>query len=167
MPLSAEGEFALAQDQTERAIAASPLPVKWGTGPHDHDLYALLTDLAAQQRDLAAIRQYAPLAEQLAERDQHQLYLAIVHRAWAVAHRLAGEFADASSRLDRALDLFNTLGTRWQIGRTLVECGELELALQNPARSREYFSRALVEFEALRAAPSVAAIHLRLQNLPA
>ncbi len=162
----AAGEFALAKEQIEETIAASSQPVKWGTGPHEHDLYAILTDVAAQQRDLAAIRKYAPRAEQLAARDHHQLYLAIIHRAWAVAHRLAGEYADATSRFNQALELFNTLGTRWQIGRTLVEFGELEQAQQNQTGAREYFSRALAEFEAMRVAPDVAATHLRLQSLP-
>lgn len=162
----AGGEFALAKTQIEEAIAATSQPVKWGTGPHEHDLYAILTDIAAQQRDLAAIRKYAPLAEQFAARDQHQLYLAMIHRARAVAHRLAGEYADAASRFNQALELFNTLGTRWQIGRTLVEFGELEQVQQNHVGAREYFSRALAEFEVMRAAPDVAATRLRLQNLP-
>ncbi len=163
--MSAEGEFALAKEQIEEAIARSSQPVKWGTGPHDHDLYAILTDIAAQQRDLMAIRKYAPLAEQLAARDGHQLYLAVVHRAWAVAHRLEGEYADATSRSNQALELFNALGTRWQMGRTLTERGELELAQRNHAGARDYFSRALAEFEAMQAAPDVAATRLRLQNI--
>src|SRR5512135_3427787 len=112
----AGGEFAPAKAEIEQAIAASSQPVKWGTGPHELDLYASLTDIAAQQRDLAAIRQYAPLAEQFAARDRHQLYLAVVHRAWGVAHRLAGEYAEAGPRFDQALEIFNALGTRWQIG---------------------------------------------------
>jgi tetratricopeptide (TPR) repeat protein len=163
--LWAAGEFALAKTQIEQAIAATSLPVKWGTGPHEHDLYAILADIATQQHNLAAIRKYAPLAEQFAARDQHQLYLAIVHRARAVAHRLAGEYADAASRFNQALDIFNLLGTRWQIGRTLVEFGELEEVQRNHAGARECFSRALVEFEAMKAAPDAAATRLRLQNL--
>jgi tetratricopeptide (TPR) repeat protein len=164
--LSAEGEFALAKEQIEKAIATSSLPVKWGTGPHEHDLYTILTDIAAQQRDLTALCKYASLAAQLAERDQHQLYLAIIHRARAVAHRLAGEYADATLQFNQALELFNALGTHWQIGRTLVEFGELEQAQQNYAGAREYFSRALAEFEAMRASPDATATRLRLQNLP-
>jgi len=164
--LWAGGEFALAKEQIEDAIAATSQPVKWGTGPHEHDLYALLTDIAAQQRDLAAIHKYAPLAEQFAARDRHQLYLAMIHRARAVAHRLAGEYADAASRFNQALEIFNALGTRWQIGRTLVEYGELEEAQRNHASAREKYSRALVEFEAMRAAPAAAATRLKLQKLP-
>lgn len=153
-------------EQIEGAIVTPSQPVKWGTGAHEHDLYALLTDLAARQRDLAAIRKYAPLAEQFAARDQHQLYLAMIHRARAVAHRLTGEYAGAAARFNQALAIFNALGTRWQIGRTLVEFGELEEVRHDHAGAREYFSRALVEFEALQAAPDAAATRLRLQALP-
>ncbi len=161
----AGGEFALAKKQIEEAIASSSQPVKWGTGPHEHDLYALLTDIAAQQRDLAAIREYAPLAEQFAARDRHQLYLAMIHRARAVAHRLAGEYADAASCFNQALEIFNTLGTRWQIAQTLVEFGELEEAQRNDAGAREKYSLALVEFEAMRAAPAAAAVRAKSQKL--
>lgn len=147
-------------------MAASSQPVKWGTGPHEHDLYAIMVDIAAQQRDLAAIGKYAPLAEQFAAREQHQLYLAVIHRARGVAHRLAGEYADAASRFSQALEILNGLGTRWQLGRTLVEFGELEEVRRDHAGAREYFSRALVEFEALRATPAAAATRLRLQKPP-
>jgi tetratricopeptide (TPR) repeat protein len=164
--LWAGGEFALAKKQIEEASLASSQPVKWGTGPHEHDLYALLTDIAAQQRDLEAIRQYAPLAEHFAARDQHQLYLAIIHRAQAVAHRLAGEYADAASRFNQALEIFNAQGMRWQIGRTLVEFGELEQSRQDFARARDYFSRALTEFDAMHAVPDATRTSTYLQNLP-
>ena len=141
------------------------MPLKWGTNPHDQDLYAILADAAARQRDLAAIRRYAPLAEELARRDNHKLYRAMAHRALAVAHCLAGEFDDAETRLNHALELFQPLGTRWQIGRTLFEWGELEDAHGNRAGARDYFSRALVEFEAMRAVPDSASTRARIQKL--
>lgn len=164
--MGAEGEFALAKAQIEQAIAASSLPVKWGSAPHEHDLYAILTDVAARQRDLAAIRQYAPLAEQFAARDQHRLYLAIIHRARGVAQRLTGEYAEAASRFDQALEIFNALGTRWQIGRTLAELGELEQSRRDFARARDYFSRALTEFEAMHAIPDATRARDAFQGLP-
>lgn len=165
MPFWAEGEFALAKEQIERAIAASAQPVKWGTGPHEHDLYAMLTDAAARQRDLTAILKYAPVAEQLAGRDHHQLYLAIIHRAWAVAQRLSGEYREAETRLAQALEISKALGARWQIGLSHYEYGELEADRHNDASAREQFSLALVEFEAMRAAPQVAATRQRLRDL--
>ena len=77
---------------------------RWGVhytvdaGAHN----AALTDAASRQGDEAAIRQYAPEAEALAERYGHVLYRAIAHRAWGVAHRLAGEYPEAQARLNQA-----------------------------------------------------------------
>lgn len=141
------------------------MPLKWGTNPHDQDLYVTLAEAAARQRDLAAIRHYAPLAEELAVRDDHKLYRAIVHRALGVAHRLAGEYDEAETRLNQALELFQPLGTRWQIGRTFFEWGELEESRGKSASARDYFSCALDEFEAMRAAPDAASTRERLQTL--
>ncbi|MCC6187711.1 MAG: tetratricopeptide repeat protein, partial [Anaerolineales bacterium] len=81
------------------------------------------------------------------------LYRAIVHRGWGVAHRLAGEYPEAADRLSQALTLFQALDTRWQIGRTLSELGELAVAQGATGRARAYFQQALPLFEALRAAP--------------
>ena len=161
----AEGEFALVREYVETSIEQWAMPLKWGTNPHDQDLYVMLADAAARQRDLAAIRQYAPLAEELAVRDDHKLYCAIAHRALAVAHCLAGEYAEAETRLNQALELFQLLGTRWQTGRTLFEWGELEDSRGDRAKAREYFSRALIEFEAMRAVVDSAHTLVRLQTL--
>ena len=125
----------------------------------------MLADAASRQRDLAAIRKYAPLAEELAVRDDHKLYRAMAHRALAVAHRLVGEYADAETRLHQALELFQLLGTCWQIGRTLFEWGELANARRNSANARDFFSRALIEFEALGAAVDSANTRARIQDL--
>ena len=122
---------------------------------HEHDTYAVLADTAVLQRDADALRQYTPRLEELAARDNHQLYLAIAHRAWGVAHRLAGEHAAAEARLKQALELFEEMGTRWQIGRTLAELGELAIARSNSEEARDYFSRALAAFEAMQAMPDM------------
>jgi tetratricopeptide (TPR) repeat protein len=120
---------------------------------HDHHLYMLLADTAARQHDEAGLREYAPRLEELAVRDNHQLYLGIAHRAWGVAHRLASEHAGAEARLKQALEQFESLGTRWQIGHTLLEMGELDLAEGDRTRAHDHFSRALEAFEALKAMP--------------
>ncbi len=165
MPLLAEGEFALVKENIETSLGRRSFPTKVGSGPHDHDLYAILADTAARQLDVPAIRHYATLAEELAVRDDHKLYRAIAHRALAVANRLASEPAAAETRLNQALELFESLGTRWQIGRTLVEWGELEAAYGNSSGARDYFSRALVEFDAMRAASDSAHTRVRMQTL--
>ena len=131
----------------------------------DHDIYATLVDMAALQLDEAGIRQYAPQAEELALRYGHSLYWAITHRAWGVAHRLAGEYPEAEARLNQALELFNGLNTRWQIGRTLFELGELAVAQMNTAKARDYFTRAITAFEKMHAAPDVSRTKAALERL--
>ena len=121
---------------------------------HDHEIYMTLADTALEMRDLDALRKYAPNLEKFADRDDHKLYLAIAHRAFGVAHRLAGEWVEAENRLRQSLELFAKLGTRWQIGRTLFELGELN-ASHSRMQAREYYSQALASFEEIRAVPSV------------
>ncbi len=135
----------------------------WWIG--EHDIYATLVDAAALQRDEAAIRQYAPQAEALAVQYGHTLYQAIVHRAWGVAHRLSGEYAEAEVRLNQALDLFKGLTTRWQIGRTRFELGELALARKDTVGAREHFSQSLAMFEEMQAAPDAARARVALRSV--
>jgi len=139
----------------DTALETAGQPVNWGTMAHEHDTFAMLADTAMQQRDAAALRQYAPRLEELAARDGHKLYLAIAQRAWGVTHRLVGEHAAAEARLNQALELFEELDTRWEIGRTLAEMGELALSRSNTEAARDYFSQALAAFEALQAVPDM------------
>jgi len=55
--------------------------------------------------------------------------------------------------LSQALALFEALDTRWQIGRTLMELGELALSHADRGAARQYMSRALATFEEIGAAP--------------
>ena len=68
-------------------------------------------------------------------------------------HRLEGKYKKAEARLNQALEMFQGLETRWQIGRTLYELAELAVARADPTEAREYFSRALVAFEEIGANP--------------
>lgn len=153
-----EGEFALVRQHLEVSLHSA----SWWIS--DHDIYATLVDTAVLQRDEAGIRQFAPKAEELAVRYGHTLYQAIAHRAWGVAHRLAGEYAEAEARLHQALDLFSSLGTRWQMGRTLFELGEL-VEPSDTTRAADYYGCALTAFEAMRAAPDVARMRVALVRL--
>lgn len=146
----------------ELALVKSPKPAGGPSG--DHDLYAMLVDAAMSQRDEPALRRYAPLAEETATRIDHKLYTAIAHRGWGVAHRLASEYAEAERRLNLALNTFAEMGTRWQSGITLFELGELMRAQGNSVAAREYFSSALVAFEAMRAAPDAARTRAALEQ---
>jgi tetratricopeptide (TPR) repeat protein len=147
----AEGEFALMQQHLEAALKLSSSA---GAAPAgDHDVYAMLVDGAAQQRDPAGLQKYAALAEETARRIDHKLHLAIAQRAWGVAHTLAGEYPQAEARFKQALDIFSDYPAPWQIGRTLFEMGELALAQMKTEQARDYYSRALSAFEGLHAAP--------------
>ena len=159
----AESEFALVRDYLE-AAGNKPVTAR-GLLFHDNELYFMFADLAVLQRDEAALRQYAPLAEETAARDGHILYQASADRAWGVLHRLQGEYAAAEARLNKALELFQGLDTRWQIGRTLFELAEVALGRTDPAEARDYFSRALAAFEEIGAVPDVTRTQAALDSL--
>jgi tetratricopeptide (TPR) repeat protein len=159
----AEGEFALMQQHLEAALKLSSSA---GAAPAgDHDVYAMLVDGAAQQRDPAGLQKYAPLAEETARRIDHKLHLAIAQRAWGLAHTLAGEFPQAEARFKEALDIFSDYPAPWQIGRTLFEMGELARLQMKTEQARDYYSRALSAFEELQAAPYAARVRAALENL--
>lgn len=132
---------------------------------HKHIVYMMLVDTAAQQGDEADLREFAPLLEELAVRDDHLPYLAVAHRAWGVAHRLAGEFSMAETRLKQALELFEDLDFPWQIGRAVFELGELALATKNKKAAGDYFSRALASFELMDAKPDIYRTQAALDSL--
>jgi tetratricopeptide (TPR) repeat protein len=159
----AEGEFALVRDYLE-AASNKPLTAR-GLLFHDNELFSMYLDLAVRQRDEAALRQYAPLAEEKAVLDGHILHQASAHRAWGVLHRLQGEYAAAEARLNQALELFQGLDTRWQIGRTLYELGELAQVQSDPSGARAYFTHALAVFEEMKAVADVARTQTTLESL--
>jgi tetratricopeptide (TPR) repeat protein len=163
LPLHAQGEFALLQAQLEPALELPGQPVKRGTMAHQHIVYMMLADSAANSHNEAAVRRYAAPLEELATKDDHRPYQAVAHRAWGVAHRLAGEHADAEARLNQALELFEVLQINWQAGRTLVEFAELEMARSDQPAACGYLERALTTFEGLRAMPDVERTKLALE----
>ena len=132
----------------------------------DNDLYAMLADIAVQRYDLPSLLKYAPMAEALSTRHGHVLYQAIAHRAWGTAHRLAGEYDQAEKRLSQALQLFQSLGTRWQLGRTLYELGQLAMARNDILTARHHFKHALTEFDKMKATPNAGQVRALLNQLP-
>ena len=144
----AQGEFALVREHLEKAIHEEKL-----TFIADLDLYAMLADVAVQQRDEAALRKYAPLLEETATPLEHNLYLATAHRAWGVLHRLEGQFEQAEARLEQAVALFRGLDTRWQLGRTHLELGQLATDRTQTAAAKQQYTRALELFEEMGAVP--------------
>ena len=131
---------------------------------HQHTVYMMLADSAASENDEEAIRQYAAPLEELAVKDDHQPYQAIAHRAWGVAHRLAGEHSESEKRLAQALEMFEALQTEWQMGRTLVEFAELELARSDQQAACGYLERAQAVFEDLQAEPDMERTRLALES---
>jgi len=154
----AEGEFADVRSHLEEGLNHS---AEW---VGDHDLYALLAEAAVGEENLEVLMKYAPLAEETALRYGHNLYQAIANRSWGVAHRLAGEFSQAEDRLNRALVFFQNLGTRWQVGRTLVELGLLNYARGELALAGDFFRKALVEFASLAASRDTQRVQALLEG---
>jgi tetratricopeptide (TPR) repeat protein len=143
--LQAEGEFTLVTQYMEKSLQ-SPL---WYWG--EFNLYALLIDAAAQQRNLETLRQYIAPAEESALRNDHRLYIGVAYRAKGVMYRLMDDYRQAGFWLAKALEVFQQLDTRWQIGRTFYELGELAHFRDNTATAYSHYSNALANFEALGA----------------
>ena len=156
----AEGEFALVRKYLERAIHQEKSFLV-----RNHDLYAMLADAAVQQRDPNGLLKYAPLLEKDALELDHNLYLAIANRAWGVAHRLKGDFEEAEARLGLALELFRDLDTRWQLGLTHYELGDLAAARSDPARASEHYTASLELFKGMEALPDAARTRAALASL--
>ena len=147
----------------ETALDKSGQPVKRGTMAHDHHVYMLLTESAANRRDAADLARYTPRLAELAERDNHRLYRAIAYRAQGVAERLAGSMDEAGAYLNQALDEFVELKTGWQIGRTECELAEVELARRDSIAARQHLALALTAFDALQAAPDAERVRAALE----
>lgn len=166
MPRLAEGEFALVRSHLEQAIRTPTDPVRWGSGMTDLDFHILCAEAAAQARDADGLAEHAPLAEEGARRLGHRLYSGVAHRAHAVALLLGDQPGGAIDRYSQAVEVFATLGTRWQLGRSLAGRAEAHASTGNPASARADYARALEAFEAVGAAPAAAQVRQNLLSLP-
>jgi hypothetical protein len=155
----ARGEFASAQEALIRGVDKS---YGWSG---EHDLYAMLADIAVLKRDHAGLKLYAPLAEEHAIRYGHTLYLAIAHRAWGVYYHLEGSYKAAEGQLCQALRLFRELEALWQAGRTLFELGDLARSSGDRLASKEHFQDALAAFETIQAVPDAVRIQQLMSEL--
>ena len=127
--------------------------MSWGTMAHDHDMYMMLVESAREIEDQSTLEKYTPLLEELAERDGHQLYLAIAKRASGVVHRLRGEFEDSENCLQEAMIIFTKLDARWQCGRTKLELGKSAQSRGDISAASKAFAEGLKYFEQLGAKP--------------
>jgi len=125
----------------------------------------MLADGAARQQDLEGLVEYAHPAEEAAARHDHKLYLAISQRALGVLHRLSGDYAQASTRLNTALTLFQEMETRWQSGLTMAEYGQLAFAQSDFEQARAYFTQALSLFNEMDAQPDADRVRMNLAAL--
>lgn len=125
---------------------------------HDHDMYMMLVESARELEDQSTLEKFTPLLEELAERDDHQLYLAIAKRAWGALHRLRGEFEASENCLQEAMGLFTKLDTRWQCGRTQFEMGKSAQSRGEISAANKAFAEGLKYFEELGAKPDQARV---------
>jgi tetratricopeptide (TPR) repeat protein len=153
--MQAQGEFARVENELGAVLDLPGQPVKRGTMAHQHIIHMMLADSAAMARDMAGLRRNAPRLEELARRDDHRPYLAVAHRAFGVAHSLAGEQVEAVSRLNQAMAIFVDLEMGWQVGRTYFEMGEVARHLADVERARSYYDQALAAFEVMKAKPDI------------
>ena len=165
MPRLAEGEFALVGDHLKQAILSPTDPVRWGSGMTDLDFHILCAETATQTRDADGLAEHVPLAEDGAQRLRHRLYTGVAHRARGVALLLGGQPGAAIDRHNQAVQVFVALGTRWQLGRSLVERAEAHAAAGDLSAARADCTRALEAFEAVGAAPAAARARQALQGL--
>lgn len=160
----AEGEFALDTERLVRSLSLSGQPVKRGTMAHEHIVYMMVVDAMCIEQDREGIEEYAPRLTELAERDDHQPYIAIARRALGVAARLAGELEKARPLLNDALAIFTEKAMNWQAGRTLHELGKLELARGSNEQTEAFFSEALATFERVGAKPFLERVQADLEK---
>ena len=147
----ARGEFALVNEHLTTAMQKPPM----GWNPvGDHEIYVLLADVAAQQRDEAMLAIYAPQAETVSIHLKHTLYQAIALRAMGILDELHGKFAGAEAQLRESFALFQRLDTRWQMGRTLFELGRLSAATGKTEEASKCFTQAANAFEFMGACPA-------------
>jgi len=132
---------------------------------HEHIVYMMLAESAANLRDAPALRRYASILETLTLRDDHKPYLAIAHRAWGIACTLDGKYDDAEARLSQALALFRELEAPWQIGRTYYEMGQLDLARSERATAQHHFLEAVSHFETMKAVPDADRVRAALAEI--
>ncbi len=136
-----------------------------GSMAADLDMYIMAADSAARAQDEIALGNYLAVAEESAARANHNLYVAVAGRARGVSHRLAGELDQAADQLAQAAEEFRAMDTPWQIGRTLLELGEVEHDRGNADLAKEHFSEALPAFEGLNAGPDADRARAALEAL--
>lgn len=148
-----EGEFALIKEHLTTAMRLPPV----GWNPvGEHEILVLLADIGAMNRDEALLATYAYEADFISLSLDHLLYHAMAIRALGILDWLHRDYARAEDQLRESIRLFQQLETRWQLGRTLYDLGELSMDLGRTMQAREFFMQALLAFEEMGAEPYMA-----------
>lgn len=150
----AEGEFALARQHLDQAVHVTNDPVRWGSAVTDLDFHIAYADGAAQAGDLQALENHVGPAERDAERLGHRLYQAVALRARGVQALFREQPAEAVAFHSRALTIFETMGTAYQIGRTLSERARAHQRTGDLDSARADIRRAISAFDGLGARPA-------------
>lgn len=133
-----QGEFAQAREHLMAAIEKPSI----GWNPvGDHEVSVLLADIGAMHRDIPLLAAYALQADEISLSLDHHLYHAIALRALGILDWLNGESAQAAARLTESCRIFQQIDTRWQLGRTLSDLGEVSAGLGRSEEAESYFAR--------------------------
>jgi tetratricopeptide (TPR) repeat protein len=149
LPSAAKGEFAQAQRTLENALRHT---AEW---VGDHDIYAAQVDIAARNESIKELQYFGPLSLGEASRLEHNLYLGISRRGLGVLNRLIGQFTHSYSELEKSLELFEGLGAKCQIGRTLVEQGKLAAEMNKNEEAINKLASAVEIFAKIQAKPDL------------
>jgi hypothetical protein len=157
-----QGEFALVKEHLMNAIQKPPI----GWNPvGDHEIYVSLADIGATHRDEKLLSAYASRSDEISLSLGHSLYHAVALRALGILDWLHHDIPEAEARLMESFHLFQQLETRWQVGRTLFDLGEMSAAQGKKEQARGYFSQALSAFEAMGVQPFVNKTREHLDSL--
>ena len=137
------GEFAQVKEQLK---AASEKPSIGWKPVGDHEVYVLLADIGAINKDKELLSAYALRSDEISLSLKHHLYHAITLRALAILDWLDHDFTRAEERLKESWQLFQRLETHWQIGRTLYDLGELSDGIGKHDEAKSYFTQAQAAF---------------------
>ena len=146
-------------------MALEGQPVKRGTMAHEHIMYMMLADTAAQMGDGEAIERYLDHLEPLVLKDDHRPYTAVAQRVRGVFHRISGDFDLAETSFQGAMELFEEFDASWQLGRTYCELAKLEADRADEKAAYDNYLQALSRFERIQALPDMKRTRAAMESI--
>lgn len=129
--------------------------------------YIVAGEAAWNLDDVAALEELIELAEQLPPVDAAPLMRAEAARFAGLLAAERGDLTAAERHLDEAIALMRELGYRYELGKMLLERGELLLETDRAADSTPFIDEARVILTALGAQPRLARAEQALASRPA